>query len=43
MAASEEDAFVDQSAVDRVKTLMLDMINALRADISQLEEIEANL
>jgi len=43
MAASEEDVFVDQSAVDRVRAMMADMVGTVRVNLDQLESAEAAL
>merc|ERR1712110_325322 len=43
MAASEEDVFVDQSAVDRVRQMMADMMGTVRVNLDQLEGAEAAL
>merc|ERR1712014_148505 len=47
MAASEEDVFVDQSAVDRVKAMMADMVGTVSANLEetmrQLRALEARL
>merc|ERR1712151_349658 len=43
MAASEEDVFVDQSAVDRVRAMMADMVGTVRVNLESLENEEAAL
>lgn len=43
MAASEEDLFVDQSAVDRVRAMMEEMVGTVRVNLDQLESVEAAL
>jgi hypothetical protein len=43
MAASEEDVFVDQSAVDRVRAMMADMVGTVRVNLDKLEGAEAAL
>jgi len=43
MAASEEDVFVDESAVDRVRKMMLEMIGTVRGNLDQLQGAEAAL
>jgi len=43
MAASEEDVFVDQSAVDRVKSMMQEMVGTVRVNLDQLQSTEAAL
>lgn len=43
MAASEEDVFVDQSAVDRVRQMMADMVGTVRVNLDSLEGTEAAL
>merc|ERR1712190_425707 len=43
MAASEEDVFVDQSAVDRVRQMMADMMGTVRVNLDQLQGAEAAL
>merc|ERR1712184_55884 len=43
MAASEEDVFVDQSAVDRVRAMMADMVGTVRVNLDQLQGAEAAL
>merc|ERR1712159_718003 len=43
MAASEEDVFVDQSAVDRVRAMMQDMVGTVRVNLDQLQGQEAAL
>merc|ERR1711981_440410 len=43
MAASEEDVFVDQSAVDRVRTMMNEMIGTVRGNLDALTYAEAAL
>merc|ERR1719281_1028400 len=43
MAASEEDVFVDQSAVDRVRQMMADMMGTVRVNLDQLQSTEAAL
>lgn len=36
MAASEEDIFVDESAIDRVKRMIEDMIGTVRVNLDAL-------
>merc|ERR1712170_296327 len=43
MAASEEDVFVDQSAVDRVRAMMQQMVGTVRVNLDQLQSTEAAL
>merc|ERR1712226_844993 len=43
MAASEEDVFVDQSAVDRVRAMMEQMIGTVRVNLDGLQGTEAAL
>merc|ERR1712113_1210021 len=43
MAASEEDVFVDQSAVDRVRAMMADMVGTVRVNLDSLQSQEAAL
>merc|ERR1712151_200112 len=43
MAASEEDVFVDQSAVDRVRQMMADMMGTVRVNLDELTGAEAAL
>merc|ERR1712039_685646 len=43
MAASEEDVFVDQSAVDRVRQMMADMMGTVRVNLDSLQSAEAAL
>merc|ERR1712159_880340 len=43
MAASEENVFVDQSAVDRVRAMMQDMVGTVRVNLDQLQGQEAAL
>merc|ERR1712228_876758 len=43
MAASEEDVFVDQSAVDRVRSMMEQMVGTVRVNLDALEGAEAAL
>merc|ERR1712176_367593 len=43
MAASEEDVFVDQSAVDRVRQMMKDMMGTVRVNLDSLQGAEAAL
>jgi hypothetical protein len=43
MAASEEDLFVDASAVDRVRAMMADMVGTVRVNLDSLEGAEAAL
>merc|ERR1712159_702013 len=43
MAASEEDVFVDQSAVDRVRAMMQEMVGTVRVNLDALEGAEAAL
>merc|ERR1712159_789120 len=43
MAASDEDVFVDQSAVDRVRQMMSDMVGTVRVNLDALQGAEAAL
>jgi len=43
MAASEEDVFVDESAVDRVRAMMQEMVGTVRVNLDALEGNEAAL
>jgi hypothetical protein len=43
MAASDEDVFVDQSAVDRVRQMMADMVGTVRVNLDSLQGAEAAL
>merc|ERR1719281_1891503 len=43
MAASEEDVFVDESAVDRVRAMMQEMVGTVRVNLDALEGAEAAL
>merc|ERR1712159_299084 len=43
MASSEEDVFVDQSTVDRVRQMMSDMVGTVRVNLDALQSAEAAL
>jgi hypothetical protein len=41
MAADENDAFVDESAVERVRRLIEEVIGTVRVNLDELEGTEA--
>lgn len=40
MAASEEDVFVDESAIDRVKRMISEMVGTVRVNLDNLTGAE---
>ena len=40
MAASEEDVFVDESAIDRVKRMIAEMVGTVRVNLDTLTDEE---
>lgn len=40
MAASEEDVFVDESAIDRVKRMIAEMVGTVRVNLDALTAAE---